>query len=270
MFKKSLLLLSLVAVIGFTACSQKTEVANDTSENEWFSLTDLVSQVANTQMVPEYKKTDYYDEMESVTFGRYPQIDIKGNSKNPIDWLVLDKQGDKVLLLSKYILDCKCYNDADTSVTWEDCSLRKWLNESFYNKAFSEDEKKYIESTTVVNTGNDEFGTSGGNDTTDKVFLLSTSEVEKYFASDNMHSDNEKLSTVGTDYAKNVKNNNDVLYVNSSGAWFGGNSPFWLRSPGNKQNHAARIRVTGYLGDNGINVANKDNGVRPAIWVSLK
>lgn len=273
MKNKYLLALGLVVVIGLAACNQNAEVATtseDTSINEEFVLEQLASQIESTQMVSEYSKGTTSDEMESVSFGRYPQVDTTGKKKNPVEWLVLDKQGDKVLLLSKYILDCKSYNDTDSDVTWEDCSLRKWLNESFYDTAFTEDEKKCIETTTIANTGNDEYETSGGNDTVDKVFLLGIEDVEKYFAKDNMQSDNERLATTGTDYAKNVKNKDEVLYVNTSGDWFGGKSPFWLRSPGNKQNHAARIRVTGYLGVHGINVTRTDNGVRPAIWVSLQ
>ena len=53
--------------------------------------------------------------------------------------------------MSVYALDCEKYNDIDESVTWETCTLRKWLNEEFYNEAFSSNDKSIIRLTDLEN-----------------------------------------------------------------------------------------------------------------------
>ena len=73
----------------------------------------------------------------SVSFGSYEQDNNPANGKEEIEWIVLDVQGDRSLLISKYALDCKKYNTEWTDGTWESCSLRKWLNSDFLNAAFS-------------------------------------------------------------------------------------------------------------------------------------
>lgn len=102
----------------------------------------------------------------------------------PIEWLVLARDGNKALLISRYWLDAQPYNTDHTSVTWETCTLRTWLNVTFYNKAFSSDEQAAILTTSVdngKNQGYSKWSTSGGNNTEDKVFLLSYAEANKYF-----------------------------------------------------------------------------------------
>ncbi|MBP5781130.1 MAG: hypothetical protein J6X34_07845 [Clostridia bacterium] len=81
------------------------------------------------------------------------------------------------MLLSKYGLDCQPFNKDHTSATWENCSLRAWLNDEFINTAFSDTEKAWISLTSLANPDNPEEGTSGGNDTADKVFILSLDEA---------------------------------------------------------------------------------------------
>ncbi|MCR5475372.1 MAG: DUF6273 domain-containing protein [Lachnospiraceae bacterium] len=119
----------------------------------------------------------------SIYFGTYNQSSDGGSGYNadPIKWRVLQNSGDQLFLLADKNLDCKKYNDDDTSVTWETCTLRTWLNGTssgnFYNDAFDSKEQGAIASTTVTNPNNPDYSTSGGNDTTDKVFLLSIAEV---------------------------------------------------------------------------------------------
>ena len=114
-----------------------------------------------------------------ITFGSYEQDNVSSNGKEPIEWIVLSNDGEKMLLLSKYALDCKQYNTEDTEITWENCTLRNWLNGSFYNTAFSEKEKLMIKKTIVVNDDNPESGTKGGNNTSDNIFLLSIDDMKK-------------------------------------------------------------------------------------------
>ena len=99
------------------------------------------------------------------------------------------------MLISKYGLDAKPYNEKITGITWESCTLRKWLNNDFLNAAFSAEERAIISKTRVTADENPEYDTSPGNDTNDKIFLLSITEVNKYFSSD------EARKCAPTDYA---------------------------------------------------------------------
>ncbi len=97
---------------------------------------------------------------------------------------MLDDLGDKKLLLSKYALDCQPYNTNFEETCWEKCSIRAWLNNQFLNQAFSEDEKSQILLSEVSADKNPEFDTNQGNNTQDKIFLLSVLESQKYFKDD--------------------------------------------------------------------------------------
>lgn len=228
-----------------------------------------LSDIGKAKLVTKYWKNSVVDNFDSVKFGSYPQSDASGNTKEPIEWIVLDRQGDKVLLLSKYILDCKCYNNEREDVTWESCDLRRWLNNDFYYSAFSSSEQNKILTTNVINSDNIEYDTYGGNNTNDKVFCLSIDEVKQYFYQSNMHTDNKRLATRGTNYAKNVNNMGYNLYVmGGSGSWYTGTSDFWLRSPGSGQYRAAYVDNYGSLYENGNDVVFRMCGVRPALWVS--
>lgn len=118
-----------------------------------------------------------------VTFGTYPQTAL-GNDQTPIEWLVLARDGRQALLISRYGLDAKPYNTKLSSTTWEKCTLRTWLNDTFLNKAFSLTEQTAILTTDVDNSKQQCYSgwnPSRENDTKDKVFLLSYAEANKYF-----------------------------------------------------------------------------------------
>ena len=116
-----------------------------------------------------------------VKFGSYPQNNIA--VKESIEWLVLDVNGNEALLVSRYGLDCKRYHHEFTEITWENCDLRKWLNADFLEMAFPEEEQHRIRLSDVVNDDNRKYGTSGGNNTRDRIFCLSLAEAERYFKS---------------------------------------------------------------------------------------
>lgn len=102
----------------------------------------------------------------------YPQNSENVSEKEPIEWIVIDQKEDCILCISKYLLDCKPYNETLEKVTWERSTLRKWLNSEFFCTAFTEDEQKRIHITDVKNPSHD---------TQDLIFLLSYDEAEKYF-----------------------------------------------------------------------------------------
>lgn len=159
-----------------------------------FAKTYDLSQINQVKLVTEYDKDTTVDEMDTVTFGSYPQSDASGNTKELIEWIVLDRQGDKTLLLSKYILDCKCYNNKFEDVTWETSSLRNWLNSDFYDNAFNGSEQEKIQTTNVITNNNIFRGTKGGNNTQDKIFSISIEEVRRYFGNGNQTATTKKWS----------------------------------------------------------------------------
>ncbi|MBR4720714.1 MAG: TIR domain-containing protein [Clostridia bacterium] len=190
-----------------------------------------------------------------VYFGAYEQDNNTLNGKEVIEWLVLAKEGNKALVISKYALDCRQYNTSYAAVTWETCSLRKWLNETFISAAFSSEEQDSIISSTVTADDNQLYNTSPGNNTTDKVFLLSITEVNKYFSSDSAR------QCGATAYAKA-----QGAYANASN----GNCWWWLRSPGDYSNYATLVNIYGSVFYRGDDVSRGDDAVRPATWISFK
>ena len=190
-----------------------------------------------------------------VYFGSYEQDNNTSNGKEDVEWIVLAKEDNKVLVISKYALDCQQYNTSYTDVTWKSCSLRKWLNNTFLNTAFSAEEQALIQNTTVSADKNPQCSTNPGNATTDKVFLLSINEAEKYFSSDNAR------ACKPTKYA--VANGANVNSDNGNYWW-------WLRSPGAYQDFAAYVNYVGSVIYRGDAVDFDFDAVRPALWIALE
>lgn len=195
------------------------------------------------------------------TFGAYEQDNNLKNGKEAVEWIVVEQKGWSWLLVSKQALDCQQYNTAASDVTWEDSSVRKWMNGEFLNAAFSADEQLLIKDSEVSASGNPAFEVSAGNDTTDKVFLLSVKEAGKYFDSD------AARMCEPTAYAssKNLYKSNSFSNENidTTCRW-------WLRTPGDSQSDAAVVYVNGAVGNAGRNVDYKQCGIRPAVWIDLK
>lgn len=188
-----------------------------------------------------------------VFFGAYEQDNNTSNGKEDVEWLVLEVKDGKALVVSKYALDCKQYNTSNTDVTWETCTLRKWLNNDFINAAFSSYEKAMIPTVTVSADKNPDYSTNPGNATQDQVFLLSITEANKYFNS------NGARQCVPTDYAVA----NGTRESNSGNCWW------WLRSPGYDLNNAADVCIGGGVYERGNGVGSGDGAVRPALWIDL-
>ena len=195
---------------------------------------------------------------DTVYFGKYEQDYDASNGKEDIEWLVLDKKNDKVLLISKHVLVDKAFDESGSNATWENCSLRKWLNADFINDAFSTDEQSKIQSTHVAADKNPKTDVDSGNPTTDKVFLLSIAEVEKYLPSAEAKKAERLFDAVA---GRNV-------FV-----------PWWLRTTGasegqfilvsdGPQKCATLINIAGSITYGG-NSVNSPKGVRPAMWISI-
>lgn len=130
---------------------------------------------------------------EYVTFGHYEQDNDTSNGKEEIEWLVLEKEDDKIFVISKYILD-NGYSPFSFSISdtfgWENCRIRSWINDEFLNGAFNLKEQSLIKDTVnqneliPVDTKAKQYVANLDSSTTDKVFILSKSETEKYFPTD--------------------------------------------------------------------------------------
>jgi len=119
-----------------------------------------------------------------IEFGFYEQDNIAGNGPEPIEWIVLDVQEERALLVSKYGLDCKPYIEEVESTRWDSCTLREWLGDSFFTTAFSENQQEAIILSEVDNSAAQagrHFQYVLAKGTKDKVFLLSGAEVEQYY-----------------------------------------------------------------------------------------
>ncbi len=189
-----------------------------------------------------------------ITLGHYEQDGNKNNGTEAIEWQVLTVEDSRALVVSKYGLDTKRYNETYTNVTWKTSILRTWLNGEFYNSAFSNEEKGQIQQVRVKNPDNAKYRTKGGNDTTDRIFLLSIDETDQYFAND------EARQCKPTTYAKN-----NGAYVNKdlNTAWW------WLRSPGVGGGYTANVDSVGIVNGLGVTVYFSSAVVRPALWLNL-
>lgn len=224
-----------------------------------FTPSGIGGRVTFTENTVEVSKAKIGD---TVRFGTYEQDNDESNGAEAIEWLVLDKQDGKLLLLSKYVLDCKKYHEEHEEVTWETCTLREWLNGTFYKTAFNQEEQGYIAAVTVENEDN--YGTEGGDDTEDKVFLLSVKEATLYFDPVPAVGDPARCTKV-TEYAKA---NGAFVYSaeDNESDKYEGNGVWWLRTPGD---NGFCVTYTGYPGviyRGGRAVDYADGGIRPALW----
>jgi hypothetical protein len=211
-----------------------------------------------------------------VTFGRYEQDNDLSNGPEAIEWIVLDVvdgENPRALLLSKYGLDAKQYNHRYEPITWEECSLRRWLNNEFLKTAFDAKEQDAILLTEVDNSPEQGYiewaDVVSGNDTQDMVFLLSCAEAKKYLDVTPENKQNIKARVAPTPYAiaQSAWENNKYLTADGepAGRW-------WLRSPGRYEYRAAHVIGNGSLQNSHVSAAADHYGggvARPAIWVDL-
>ncbi len=194
--------------------------------------------------------------------GAYPLE--TGKKPEPIEWIVLKKEGTKGIAVSKYGLDARPYNAEENKETiWETSDIRAWLNNDFYKEAFSAEEKTKLQLYDVVNSyylriGNDSvsIGKTGDSDTRDRVFLLSIVEAAEYIK------ESEKRQMIASCFAedKGAPKNKET-----------GFSIWWLRSPLKGGNSAAAVMDTGKINTLPYSDIHQNDklAVRPAICIDL-
>ncbi len=239
-----------------SAYTPKQAPANPVSDTEY---TDS----DGTKMVyREWEKREWNEDKED-----YENMSYQGYFKiEPIKWRVLSVNGDDAFLLANQNLDVKPYNEEWTNVTWETCTLHTWLNSTFLLTAFTSAEQSAIKNTTVIN---DDlyYGTEGGKNTIDQVYLLSIAEASNtaYGFNGDFETDSETREAKNTAYAR------------ARGAWsststvYEGNGWWWLRSPGYSGSSAADVDDGGCGEGNffGVSVSCGVYAVRPALHLNL-
>ena len=217
---------------------------------------------------------------DNIYFGTYQQSSdgSGGYNTDPIKWRVLENADGQLFLLSDQNLDVFQYHTDNESVTWETSTMRSWLNgydashntggdsgidytsDNFIGTAFSAKEQAAIADTEVFNDDNPTYGTEGGNNTTDQIFLLSIAEAQNssYFA------DNSSRIATNTAYVAGGGKLGSS-YMNGVGEA----DYWWLRSPGDLDHRAAGVSVDGGVGRYGHSVRIAYNAVRPAFNLDL-
>lgn len=180
-----------------------------------------------------------------ISFGRYPQ---RGSSAEPIEWIVLEQNEETAKLISKLGLTAKKYNETGYwPVTWENCSLRKWLNNEFLNAAFSEEERERLNTVTVEAECNQD------EDTQDSVFLLNDEEAERYFDSCAARLCQPTANAVA-----------EGAYVKAGYGWW------WLTTPSiSMPNFVYVVDVDGSFDKDGFPVDAESILVRPVVVMRL-
>lgn len=196
-----------------------------------------------------------------VFFGRYEQDNDTSNGKEDIEWIVLAKEDGRILVISKFGLDYQPFNTERADVTWDTCTLRRWLNSTFINTAFSPEERRMIPVVTIETEKNIRQNSSFFCPTEDRAFLLTINEAKEYFPSDGVRAC--KPTPAAAAIAESASLRND------------GYAYWWLRSQGYRRYDTVPVvDPDGSLcfGDRGEMWVNSEGwgAVRPAMWISLE
>ena len=246
----------LLVIVVFSKLEVSPSTEDDSDDGSVGSVSESYDDRENAASESVNPKSENRNETalrvgEHIYFGHYKQG--ADGEVQPIEWRVLAVQNGKALLITDKLLDYVAYNDYNKDVTWETCSMRRWMNNTFLRTAFSSSERKKIASVTVDNPDNAKYGTEGGSATQDKIFALSIDEAFQYFSSD----DDRRAFT--TDYAHIPQNDAD----DRSDYW-------WFRSPGAESNLASDAHYLGSVNQKGYNVDYTGTAVRPALWMNLE
>lgn len=188
--------------------------------------------------------------MITVKLGKYNFYDPE--NKQRIEWIIIDKKDNCYLMVSKYLLAYAPYHNYNRSATWEYSDLRRWLNNEFINDAFSPEEQEMIITSTVTADENPFVVWDVGNDTQDKVFLLSIMDVYKYF-----HSPSQRKCNWPNGFAE------PHSLACESASW-------WLRTSNKSDYYASCVNYDGSIDSNQHLPDEVFVGVRPAIWVKFR
>ena len=243
----------------------------------------VIDRIKQMTPVTSYPISTSIENMDTVTFGNYyNKMDEYGiYNKEPIEWILVNRDDKNALLMSKYILDSKPFNDKKPnfsggkyvsrtgdylSCDWKHSSLREWMTEVLYNEMFNESEKSIINKGYIDDTYIYDYSENSvlGFRTEDSIFLLNEKELFYYFGKNKVGEEFVIKSTKGTDYA----NNRRGLSKKSSSDWSNGNSDYMLRPTGDLDNKTITIEANGSY-RRGAYISEEHHGVRPCIFIKL-
>ena len=251
---RNFLILAALVWFGYTQLKKRGKLPDF---SKLFKKTEAASEAQSAEEAAAAAEEAYNEGLAAgdwVYFGNYVQNPDNGGTQ-PIEWLVLDTPNDStVTLISRFCIECGLYNTELTSTTWESSYLRQFLNEEFYNNAFSEDEKALITYVVNENEDNPVAGTNGGSGTNDRVYILSASEAAYYFPTD--------AGRRGTATAYTTQNG---IYVNKDKR----TSPWFVRTPGETDNKVMYVASDGEIRTGGSKVTDTDGGVRPVVTLNI-
>lgn len=181
------------------------------------------------------------DVFDIVLFGHLEQDGNKENGSEAIEWIVLEKSEDKLLLISRDCIGTYKYNTSERECVWETSDLRKYLNDQVAPKAFTEAEQDLISEKTYE-----------GFDFSDRLFVPSKAEAKKYFEKDSYR----KAKPTAFAASAGVR-------VQNGYCWW------WLRDAGEIDNSASYVYFDGSVRENGFSVDYDTVGVRPMMYVSI-
>lgn len=176
-----------------------------------------------------------------IIFGAYEQDNNLDNGAESIEWIVLKREGNKALVISKYCLEQMPFNNTLAPVTWENCTVRKWLNNDFFNTAFSADEKTSI-LISNISYPDDADHEEPAKTTTDRIFLLSENEALIYF-----DSDSERAART-TEYV-------GALHC------------YWILRTNGSVSNVAHVDTSGHVGY--YENVDREWYIRPAMWIEV-
>ncbi len=230
--------------------------------------------------------TDSFVAGQIVTLGTYEQDDNTENGPEPIEWIVayVDDVNERALLVSKYIIDYMPFNMEDKNILWRNSDMRIWLNETFYEENFSEDDKKFILESVIGNketTDSAKLKREEADPTIDNIFLLSEDEIknEEFVFRDDASNDNRLECTMTASaysmreyYLITEEGQNIKRFFRFNGIDTGVPTSWWLRTDGVNDNTTALVA---YMNDKselfwiGLHV-NSWEGIRPAMYIKIK
>lgn len=274
--KKMAVILVCAVLLGISACgatgadtasdvsvsaSEGTDMTTDASDGTYDATADDRPVMATniTEKIPaadsngEIPGADGVSdaERETVTFGSFYQ-EASGSTLVPVKWIVLDEKDGYALLMTDRIIASRGWMDADSEgATWAESNLRRWLDNDFYNTAFSDEEKSHMALFDAVQLPNPRYDTPAGEATVDPVSLLSYQELIHYMPTD------EERKTTPTDFAIA-----EGCYQNPDG-----DAAWWLRSPGPSADAPEYLASRGNLGARTHYINDSTIGVRPVVWV---
>ena len=204
-----------------------------------------------------------------ITYGHYEQDGDENNGTEPLEWIILDIDEEKgrVLVISRYCLDCQKFHQSNEGTSWQKSSIREWLNKktgknAFYGNAFSDMEKSFIVNKNIKTPLNPTYNTGNSSGVDDHVFLLSAQEATEYFADDA------------------ARRCEPTIQARTRGSYVpGGNTccRWWLRTSGESSNKATFVTWDGEINLEGGKVAGTGDypgadwgSVRPAMWIQIE